>query len=100
MRYQWIARFLANPLVDTDAVMAPFARQVLERQASGGEPLALILDQSKDLGSSSGSHAGGLVRRPGAAAGLAGRDDRGGDRLRNPEGASGHGGALGAAVGV
>ena len=26
--------------------MAPFARQVLERQA-GGEPLALILDQSK-----------------------------------------------------
>jgi hypothetical protein len=47
MRYQWIARFLANPLVDTDAVMAPFARQVLERQAGGGEPLALILDQSK-----------------------------------------------------
>jgi len=46
MRYQWIARFLANPLVDTDAVMAPFARQVLERLA-GGEPLALILDQSK-----------------------------------------------------
>jgi hypothetical protein len=25
MRYQWITRFLANPLVDTDAVMAPFA---------------------------------------------------------------------------
>jgi hypothetical protein len=47
MRYQWIARFLANPLVDTDEVMAPFARQVLERQAGGGEPLALILDQSK-----------------------------------------------------
>jgi hypothetical protein len=46
MRYQWIARFLANPLVDPDAVMAPFARQVLERLA-GGEPLALILDQSK-----------------------------------------------------
>jgi len=47
MRYQWIARFLANPLVNTAAVMAPFARQVLERQAGGGEPLALILDQSK-----------------------------------------------------
>src|SRR5688500_3485898 len=43
MRNQWIARFLANPLVNTDAT---FARQVLERQASGGEPLALILDQS------------------------------------------------------
>jgi hypothetical protein len=47
MRYQWIARFLANPLVDPDEVMAPFARQVLERQFDGGEPLALILDQSK-----------------------------------------------------
>ena len=47
MRYQWIARFLANPLVDPDAVMAPFARQVLERLVGGGEPLALILDQSK-----------------------------------------------------
>src|SRR3954462_2694056 len=47
MRYQWIAPFLANPLVDTDEVMAPFARQVLERQAGGGEPLVLILDQSK-----------------------------------------------------
>ena len=46
MRYQWIARFLANPLVDTDEVMAPFARQVLERLAGGGEPLALILDRS------------------------------------------------------
>ena len=38
MRYQWIARFLANPLVDPDKVMAPFARQVLERLAGGGEP--------------------------------------------------------------
>jgi hypothetical protein len=47
MRYQWIARFLANPLVDADAVMAPFARQVLERHGDGGDPLALILDQSK-----------------------------------------------------
>lgn len=47
MRYQWIARFLANPLVETDAIMAPFARQVLERQGAGGRPVALILDQSK-----------------------------------------------------
>lgn len=47
MRYQWIARFLANSLVDTDEVMAPFARQVLERHFDGGEPLVLILDQSK-----------------------------------------------------
>ena len=47
MRYQWIARFLANPLVDPDKVMTPFARQVLERLAGGGEPLALILDQCR-----------------------------------------------------
>jgi hypothetical protein len=26
MRYQWIACFLANPVVNPDAVMAPFAR--------------------------------------------------------------------------
>jgi hypothetical protein len=47
MRHQWIARFLANPRVDPDAVMAPFARQVLERHVRDGEPLALILDQTK-----------------------------------------------------
>ena len=47
MRYQSIARFLANPRVDPDAVMAPFARQVLERHVRDGEPLALILDQTK-----------------------------------------------------
>ena len=47
MRHQWIARFLANPRVDPDAVMAPFARQVLGRHVRDGEPLALILDQTK-----------------------------------------------------
>src|SRR5215213_4616904 len=31
MRYQWISRLLGNPLIDTDAVMAPFAREVLAR---------------------------------------------------------------------
>src|SRR4051812_38315634 len=46
MRYQWIVRLLGNPLVVSDAVMEPFAREVLE-QAAGGEPLSLILDQSK-----------------------------------------------------
>jgi len=73
MRYQWIARFLANPLVDTDKVMAPFARQVLERLAGGGEPLALILDQSKI----SDRHQVLMlaVRQPGVAAGVAGRGD-------------------------
>src|SRR5512134_1370006 len=47
MRYQWIARVLMNPLIDPDAVMAPFAGEVLSRLAQTGEPLVLILDQSK-----------------------------------------------------
>jgi Transposase DDE domain len=47
MRYQWIARVLAKPLIDPDGVMAPFAREVLGRLAAAGQPLVLILDQSK-----------------------------------------------------
>lgn len=47
MRYQWITRLLANPLVVSDAVMEPFAREVLGHAAAGGAPLVLILDQSK-----------------------------------------------------
>jgi hypothetical protein len=48
MRYQWIARLLGNPLVISDEIMEPFAREVLERAADTGEPLALILDQVSD----------------------------------------------------
>src|SRR3954451_25449620 len=47
MRYQWIVRLLGNPLVVSDAIMEPFAREVLERAGADGEPLGLILDQSK-----------------------------------------------------
>src|SRR5687767_7711642 len=47
MRCQWIVRLLGNPLVVSDAVMEPFAREVLEQATSSGEPLSLILDQSK-----------------------------------------------------
>ena len=57
MRYQWMSRVLMNPLIDPDAVMAPFAREVLSRLASQGQPLVqhqnqgqplvLMLDQSK-----------------------------------------------------
>src|SRR4051812_14578492 len=47
MRYQWIVRLLGNPLVVSDAIMEPFAREVLERAAGTGESLGLILDQSK-----------------------------------------------------
>ena len=50
MRYQWIVRVLANPLIECDAVMLPFAREVLGRaQAQMGpeERVDLILDQSR-----------------------------------------------------
>jgi hypothetical protein len=47
MRYQWIVRLLGNPLVISDEIMEPFAREVLERAGDTGEPLGLILDQSK-----------------------------------------------------
>ena len=46
MRYQWISRVLINPLINPDAVMAPFAREVLCRLA--GEDQPLILDQLSD----------------------------------------------------
>jgi len=47
MGYQWIARFLANDLVSCDAVMQPFASEILARLAETGAPVPLILDQSK-----------------------------------------------------
>src|SRR4051794_32815279 len=47
MRYQWITRFLSNPLVLSDAIMEPFAREVLEQAVAEGQPVVLILDQSK-----------------------------------------------------
>ncbi|HET8996520.1 MAG TPA: transposase [Acetobacteraceae bacterium] len=46
MRYQWISRFIANPLVDCDAVMAPFAGEVLAQAAARGG-VVLIMDQTK-----------------------------------------------------
>src|SRR4051794_21179991 len=47
MRYQWISRLLANPLIDTGAVMAPFAREVLARASAQAHTLVLIIDQSQ-----------------------------------------------------
>src|SRR4051812_50220574 len=47
MGYQWIARFLANDLVSCDAVMQPFASEILARLAAARDPVPLILDQSK-----------------------------------------------------
>src|SRR5215203_431426 len=47
MRYQWISRLLGNALIATDAVMAPFAREVLARAGADGRTLVLIIDQSQ-----------------------------------------------------
>src|SRR3954466_6886762 len=47
MRYQWIVRLLGNPLVISDEIMEPFARDVLERAVAGSKPVVLIMDQSK-----------------------------------------------------
>src|SRR5215213_8660909 len=47
MRYQWISRVLANPLIDTGEVMAPFAREVLARASAQAHTLVLIIDQSQ-----------------------------------------------------
>ncbi len=47
MRYQWISRRLANPLIDTGEVMAPFAREVLARASAQAHTLVLIIDQSQ-----------------------------------------------------
>jgi hypothetical protein len=47
MRYQWISRLLGNALIDVDAVMAPFARQVLARASAHAHTLVLMIDQSQ-----------------------------------------------------
>jgi hypothetical protein len=47
MRYQWISRLLGNPRIDVEAVMAPYAREVLARACAGSRALVVIIDQSK-----------------------------------------------------
>jgi hypothetical protein len=47
MGCQWICRFLANDLVCCDGVMEPFAREIVARLAGPGDPIPLILDQTK-----------------------------------------------------
>lgn len=47
MRYQWISRVLGNALIEVDAVMAPFAREVLARSGQGERTIVVMIDQSK-----------------------------------------------------
>src|ERR671939_1684953 len=46
-RYQWIKRFLANAHVVSDAVMAPYGREVLARLSAQGQSVVLLIDQTK-----------------------------------------------------
>src|SRR3954454_24466023 len=46
-RYQWIKRFLANTHVVSDAVMAPYGREVLTRLSAQGQTVVLLIDQTK-----------------------------------------------------
>lgn len=49
MREQWLRRLLKNPLLRSEVMMEPFARQELEKAAGSGQVLLLSLDQT-DLG--------------------------------------------------
>ncbi len=47
MRYQWISRVLGNALIVVDEVMAPYAREVLDRVVVSGQRPVLIIDQTQ-----------------------------------------------------
>jgi hypothetical protein len=49
MRYQWIARLLANDRVECARIVEPFARERLRRAAANGQTVVLSMDQT-DLG--------------------------------------------------
>lgn len=46
-RYNYVERFLKNPLVDTEVVMGAYARDVLARLAQHQQTPVLMIDQSK-----------------------------------------------------
>src|SRR4051812_22981757 len=102
MRYQWISRLLGNRLIEVDAVMAPYAREVLARLAADGRTVVLMIDQTRAterhqvvmVAARGGGRALPLAWRgqgaPRPAVGVAGQGDRGRDRL--PRAARGAGG--------
>ena len=58
-RYQWIKRFLANARVVSDAVMAPYGREVLARLSAQGQTVVLLIDQTKVPALGGGGSEGG-----------------------------------------
>ena len=71
-RYQWIKRLLANARVVSDAVMAPYGREVLTRLSARHQRIILLIDQTQGERAPSGRHGRSPPRRPGSAASLAG----------------------------
>src|SRR3954453_12405842 len=45
MPYQWISRLLGNAHIDVEAVMAPYAREVLARACAGSRTLVVIIPE-------------------------------------------------------
>jgi hypothetical protein len=42
MRYQWLSRLVANPLIKVEEVMEPFARRALEEACAQGQTVDII----------------------------------------------------------
>src|SRR4051812_34365222 len=95
MRCQWIARLLANPRLDGDAVMQPFAEAAILHAGAAGGTVVLILDQSK-VSAASGADAGRAGGRAGLAPGVAGPRDSGRHRVHRAAGAAHRGRELAA----
>src|SRR4051812_50080494 len=92
MRYQWISRLLGNERIEVEAVMAPYAREVLARLAADGRTVVLMIDQTR----ATERHQGvmGAARGGGGALPLAwrGQGAAGGGGLPGPRGGAGGGG--------
>src|SRR3954447_6842010 len=84
-RYQWIKRFLANTPVVSEAVMAPYGREVLTRLSAQGQTVVLLIDQTpvneRHQAVMVAVRLGGRALPLGSAPDLAGEGDPGRDRL-------------------
>src|SRR4051794_23375454 len=84
-RYQWIKRFLANTHVVSEAVMAPYGREVLTRLSAQGQTVVLLIDQTqvneRHQAVMVAVRLGGRALPLGSAPDLAGEGDPGCDRL-------------------
>src|SRR5215207_9916353 len=80
MRYQWISRLLGNTRIDVEAVMVPYAREVLARRCRLSRPRG---DHRPEQGQRRPSHGDGVAARGRAclASRVAREEDARRDRL-------------------